>query len=126
MVYRLQVCPANSNIRVHRICSGNMKVGKEYDSLTGTLDYSVLLCSLRWSQYQFCIPVEDVMHLYSNYLMQDTSYYCEFHALVKFYRDRNKIAVLKAYQENRQSDGDFKFEIDTIPLTIYGCNIIRF
>lgn len=115
-----------SNIRVHRICSGDMKVGKEYDSLTGTLDYSVLLCSLRWSQYQFCIPVEDVMHLYSNYLMQDTSYYCEFHALVKFYRDRNKIAVLKAYQENRQSDGDFKFEIDTIPLTIYGCNIIRF
>lgn len=101
-----------------------MKVGEEYDSLTGTLDYSVLLYSLRWSQYQFCMSNGDTLHLYSNYLMQDTSYYCEFHALVKFYRDRNKIAVLKAYQENRQSNGDFKFEIDTIPLTIYGCNII--
>lgn len=119
----------SSNLALHKLIEGNdIVVGTEYASLAGTLNYTTFYCSLRWTPFMFCtVFVNDELHLRSVYIVDNANYVCEFHALIKFYKSSNKIKVLKAYQENRELNGSiYRFELDSIPLVIYGCNLIHF
>lgn len=127
IVYGLQVCPANSNLTPKQIIRSDMVVGTEYTSNSGNLNYSAFMGSLRWGTFRLYVPFNDgtkLLSLSSISVIEGEGYVVEYHALVKLYPGTNKIKLLKAYQENRFSDGVIsRFSLDELYIALFGLNV---